>query len=150
MITDPRAGEPPGPILAELRALLEQHGAAHPPPACTEAFWLALATLPARGVPAGLAARAVRAWSTLLAPYAPPEASIEPTAEGLRFTWSLDALYLHVDVLEAGGYGWFLRDHRAGSYEGAAVGPEPELPAAFFRALVAVRARVEATGLSEG
>ncbi len=53
-------------------------------------------------------------------------------------------------MLEAGGYGWFLRDHRAGSYEGTAAGPEPELPAAFFRALAAVRARVEAAGVSEG
>lgn len=55
-----------------------------------------------------------------------------------------------LDVLEAGGDGWFFRDHRAGSYEGTAAGPEPELPTAFFRALVAVRAHVEAAGLREG
>jgi hypothetical protein len=131
-------------LLAGLRALLEERGAAHPSPQVyTDAFWVALATLSSRGASETLAARAVRTWSLFLAPYAPPEASIEPIAEGLRFAWSLNQLYLHVDVREAGGYEWFSRNHVTGAYEGTAHDVEPELPAAFFRALVALRDHVE-------
>jgi hypothetical protein len=108
-------------------------------PIYSDAFWRAMATLPSHGVPEALASKALMTWWRI-ASARPPEPELETPGAALRFTWSFDDVYLHLDVL-ADGYEWFFRDRMANASVGTERDADPELPSAFFERLAALRER---------
>jgi len=109
------------------------------PSTYSDAFWAALGTLPARGVPEALVPRALQTWWRL-AHERPPEPELEMIREeALRFAWSYPDVYLHLDV-RADGYEWFYRVEVPRESTGTQ-DPEPALSPAFFACLTALRAR---------
>lgn len=105
----------------------------------TAAFWAALGTLADRGVPAALVPRALETWWRL-AHARPPEPELEMIREeALRFAWSYEDCYLHLDVRED-GYEWFYRVETPRASTGTQ-DPEPVLSPAFFACLTTLRAR---------
>lgn len=110
-----------------------------PPAAYSEAFWHAMATLPAHGVPAALAARALKTWWRI-ASARPPEPEVDLIrADAFRFAWSYDDVYLQLDVVDA-GYEWFFRNHNTGDRDGTEE-PEAELGPALLARVALVRER---------
>lgn len=107
----------------------------------SEAFWRAMATLPAHGVPESLATRALMTWWRI-ASARPPEPAIEVPEGAVRFTWSYDDAYLHLDVRED-GFEWFRSGRAPEDFEGTVGAPDDPPDAtvtdAFFRALADLR-----------
>jgi len=107
-------------------------------PSYSPELWQALAGLEGHGVPRRLAGRALDTWARL-ARAAAPEPEIELPDGAVRFTWSFEALYLHLDVLEE-GFSWFFEDDRAQVAGGTRAAFEPTIPDAFFENLSKIRA----------
>ena len=110
-----------------------------PRPAVTysEAFWRAMATLPNHCVLEDIATRALMTWWRI-ASARPPEPGLETPDGALRFTWSFEDMYLHLDVLP-NGYEWFFAVDATCESAGTDGAPEPSLSDEFFRCLATLR-----------
>ncbi len=97
------------------------------------ALFLALLSLNDFGISGKLHKIALRTFDRL-AHAGAPEPGIELPDGAVRFTWSFNDIYLHLDVLED-GFSWFFEDDRTHVVDGTRAASEPTIPDAFFENL---------------